>query len=432
MKNLITTHDYEKSLKWLPLALFAAFIPSIVYSAMQIVKGNWLGNYSLYYYVGYETGFGGRKLIGTICSLFFPEHITAHFMWGVIFCVVCVMIAMFVWFVTHCVKRSIPNAMPAVAVTLLYCVGPFSLIGFIQERLAVYFIDPYHFILTFSWLLLFMRYRGKWFFYIITLVVSVTACLIHHTFCCTLFPLFVALFVYDTLDNGRINWRKAVCYGLICVILLAVLVVIWTQSYMNVDIETLSAQIGERVDPDAYYKWEDTDSALFVMFYASNALNREIAFNMLSATNLCIELVLTIICMLPFIWLFWKPWFMAAELVEVPLLKWKYRSVSIVITCLTLPIFFMATDYSRWFAGYFFSLFSVTLVTIAMRDNPLIQAWKQVLLYFRRRPWIALVLIVYAIQMHMNFFSGLDLAIRIRKMAFMLLGIDTGNDIVSA
>ena len=119
---MATTFHYnqEKFLKWLPIALFASFVPSIVYCVMQLIKGNWLGNYSLYYYVGYETGFGGRKLLGTICSLFFPEHITAHFMWGVILCAVCVMIALFVWFVTRCIKQSIPNALATVAVTILY------------------------------------------------------------------------------------------------------------------------------------------------------------------------------------------------------------------------------------------------------------------------------------------------------------------------
>jgi hypothetical protein len=392
---------------------------------MQLIKGNWLGNYSLYYYVGYETGFGGRKLIGTICSWFFPEHITAHFMWGVILCAVCVMIAFFVWFVTRCVQRSIPNTMATVAVTILYAVLPFSIIGFLQARLAVYFIDTYHFILTFIWLILFIRYRGKWHFYLITAIIAVAACLIHHTFCCTLFPLFVALFLYDTIDEGKINWHKAIGYGLICISMLVLLVIIWTQSHMNVDVETLSARIEERVDPDAYYRWEDTDSALFVIFYASNALNREIAFNMLSATDLYFDLVLTIILMLPFLILFWKPWFSAAKKVAYPLTKWKYRLIPIIISVITLPIFFMATDYSRWFAGYFFSLFAVTMVVLALGDKPLTHSWRDVLGYFHHHPWIALVLIVYAIQLHLNFFSGLDLAIRIRKIVFSVLGIES-------
>lgn len=424
MKSL-HTNNQEKFLKWLPIALFASFVPSIVYSVMQLIKGNWLGNYSLYYYVGYETGFGGRKLIGTICSWFFPEHITAHFMWGVILCAVCIMIALFVWFVTRCVHRSIPNAMATVAVTILYAVLPFSIFGFLQARLAVYFIDTYHFILTFIWLLLFMRYRGKWHFYIITAIIAGAACLIHHTFCCTLFPLFVALFLYDTIDGAKIDWHKAAGYGLICISLLALLVIIWTQSHMNVDIDTLSARIGDRVDPDAYYRWEDTDSALYVIFYASNALNREIAFNMLSARDLYFDLVLTIILMLPFLVLFWKPWFMAAKRVEMPLLKWRYRLVPIVISVITLPIFFIATDYSRWFAGYFFSLFAVTMVPLALGDKALTHSWCDLLAFFRRRPWIALVLIVYAIQLHLNFFSGLDLAIRIRKMVFSILGLES-------
>ena len=418
-------HNQEKFLKWLPIALFASFVPSIVYCVMQLIKGNWLGNYSLYYYVGYETGFGGRKLIGTICSWLFPEHITAHFMWGVILCAVCVMIALFVWFVTRCIKQSIPNAIATVAVTILYAILPFSLIGFLQARLAVYFIDTYHFILTFIWLLLFMRYRGKWHFYIITAIISVAACLIHHTFCCTLFPLFVALFLYDTFDGANINWRKAIAYSVICVVMLTLLIIIWTQSHMNVDIETLSAQIGERVDPDAYYRWEDSDAALYILFYASNALNRQMAFAQWGATNLYFELVLTLILTLPFILVFCHPWFMAAKKTERPLSKWRYRLIPIVITALTLPIFFMATDYSRWFVGYFFSLFAVNMMALALGDKPVTQSWRGILTYFRRKPWIVLVLIVYAIQLHMNFSCGLDLAIRIRKMVFSLLGLES-------
>ena len=417
--------EQDKTIKWLPIALFASFVPSIVYCVMQLIKGNWLGNYSLYYYVGYDTGFGGRKLIGTICSWFFPEHITAHFMWGIIFCAVCVMIALFVWFVTRCIKQSIPNALATVAVTILYAVGPFSMIGYLQERMGIYFIETYQFILTFIWLLLFLRYREQWFFYLITALIAITACLIHHTFCCTIFPLYAALFLYDILEGGKINWRKVLGYGLVCVAMLALLIIIWTRSHMNIDIETLSARIGERVDPDAYYRWEDSDAALYILFYASNALNRQMAFSQWGAANMYFELVLTFFLTLPFILVFCYPWFMAAKKTESLLSKWRYRLVPIVITILTLPIFFMATDYSRWFVGYFFSLFAVNMVALALGDKPLTKSWRSVLSFFRHKPWIALVLIVYAIQLHMNFSCGLDLAIRIRKMVFSVLGLES-------
>ena len=370
-------------------------------------------------------------MIGTICSWFFPEHITAHFMWGVIMCAVLAMIFIFVWFVTRCVRLSLPNATATVAVTLLYAVGPFSLIGYLQEHLAVYFIETYQIILTLIWLLAFMKFRGKWHYYVITLVISVTACLIHHTFCCVLFPLFVALFLYDILEDGYIDWRKAISYSSICAALFALLVIIWTQSHMNVDIETLSAHIGNRVAPDAYYRWENTDSALYILFYATNSFNRELAFNLFNETNLYIELVLTILVLLPFIFLFWHPWFIAAKRSKEVISKWRYRLVPIVISIMTLPIFFMATDYSRWFVGYFFSLFAVIMAALALGDKQISQAWKDILSYFKCQPWVALILIVFAIQLHMNFSCGLDLAIRIRKMAFMLFGIDTDNDFVS-
>jgi hypothetical protein len=65
------------------------------------------------------------------------------------------------------------------------------------------------------------------------------------------------------------------------------------------------------------------------------------------------------------------------------------------------------------------------MVALALGDKPLTKSWRSVLSFFRHKPWVALVLIVYAIQLHMNFSCGLDLAIRIRKMVFSVLGLES-------
>ena len=60
---------------------------------------------TLNYYVGFETGFGGRKLIGTIAHLLFGNHIGVAQIATMMMAAHVLMAGLFLWLVVRCLPR---------------------------------------------------------------------------------------------------------------------------------------------------------------------------------------------------------------------------------------------------------------------------------------------------------------------------------------
>ncbi|MBP5545672.1 MAG: hypothetical protein J6X59_00110, partial [Bacteroidales bacterium] len=74
------TGENIKNKRFIFIVAFLAMLPSFLYAfviAFDTDWRQWLPTFN--YFVGYETGFGGRKLIGTLFNWLFPGTITpAH------------------------------------------------------------------------------------------------------------------------------------------------------------------------------------------------------------------------------------------------------------------------------------------------------------------------------------------------------------------
>lgn len=400
----------------LPALLLAlALVPALCDVVVSAYTGGraWA---SLYYHIGYETGFGGRKLLGSICRLLFPDYITARDIRLMVITANLLVAALFVWLADMAFRRSADRNAPAMLL-LLYLAGPFSLTAFMQSQLSVQFIEIYQILLTLGWLVMYVKWRGRWPFYAATLVVAVACCLLHHTFCNTLFPLYVALFAYDAFSAGRLSLPKALAYGSICAVLLALLVVVWKFSTMNVDMETLRARMPERAAADTY-EW--SPDAFHWLYYVSNSDNRRLA--MANMPLLMAQLAATLLIMSPLLALLLYPWVRAARTASQPAARWRYWLVLASVVLLTLPIFFMANDYGRWLTCWFFSLFAVLLVAWIDGDGPVSDALRRMYAFFRRHWWVAAALLAYLVQFKVNGFEGLDWVLRMRDFLFAAIG----------
>lgn len=362
------------------------------------------------YFVGYETGFGGRKLIGTLMRLILPNYVDLYHL-RLVFCGINIMmVALFVLFVGKKIKIIKSRGCVMWATLLLYLVSPFSLIHWMSSGLSVCFMETYMIVLTLIWLLLYEKYRNTWGYYIATFIIAIVCCLIHHTFCCTFFPILVALFTYDILDNA-FSWKKTFIYVSICFSMVVLLIILWKFSTMNVDIETLSQNIMKRTSPDVFSKGKDTPS-LILLYYLSNSENMAQAF--LHTPWRFHELSISVVLLAPIFYLFYAPWIIAFKKSMASSNRYKYLLPPILLTFLTLPIFFVATDYSRWFVAWFFGLFVLSWVTLNQKDYIFAKSVKQ--LYSNH--WFVACIIIYDSQLHMAYFAGLQEAITIRPHLF--------------
>lgn len=405
IKHLL--HTYR-----LPLLLLAALVPTlfaVIDYAYSCNNGS-MGT-SAYYFVGYETGFGGRKLLGTLYGLLLPDFVRWTHLRPFIIGINMLMLLLFAGFAIQTLRRLQDDrlAMPLMAV---YLATPFSILGWVHSTMSLYFTETYTLALTLAWLMLYVACPRRWWYYLLSAAIAVTACLIHHTFCCTFFPLMAALMLHDSLPEGRIDWRRALPYGLICAALAVLLGAIWMFSHMNIDYETLHQSVLDRTTEDAYGR----GSLMYDYFYKSNSENSRVGF-ITWEKRLPMEFALTLLMLLPALAVLAWPWVAAARI--APRHKWRYWGVLAADVLMTLPMFVMATDYGRWWTALCFTLFALPLAAAARGDQPLREALAAMYGFFRRHLLLAVVLIVYLLQLapHPQFpYFGMQQAMRLREL----------------
>lgn len=405
IKHLL--HTYR-----LPLLLLAALVPTLFavidygYSCNNGSMGT-----SAYYFVGYETGFGGRKLLGTIYGLLLPDFVRWTHLRPFIIGINMLMLLLFAGFAIQTLRRLQDDRL-AVPLMAVYLATPFSILGWVHSTMSIYFTETYTLALTLAWLMLYVACPRRWWYYLLTAAIAVTACLIHHTFCCTFFPLMAALMLYDSLPEGRIDWRRAVPYGLICAALGALLAIIWMFSHMNVDYETLHQSVIDRTTEDAYGR----GSLMYDYFYKSNSENSRVGF-ITWEKRLPMEFVLTLAMLLPALAVLAWPWVAAGR--KAGSGRWRYWGVLAADVAMTLPMFVMATDYGRWWTALCFTLFALPLAVAARGDKAMREALMDMYDYFRRHLLLAAVIVVYLLQLHPlpDFpYFGMQQAMRLREM----------------
>ena len=276
--------------------------------------------------------------------------------------------------------------------------------------LSASFMETYLIILTLTWLMLYERRNNSWLYYVVTIIITIVGCLIHHTFCCTFFPIFVALFAYEIWDNG-FSSKKMIIYGGICLLMAIILLVIWCYSTMNIDIEVLADIIEYKTSSEVFSKEKDLP-ALQLLYYITNTENWSQAFSY--TPYRFHELAISLVLLSPLFYLFYAPWIISFVKSKGLPNRYKYFLPPILLTFITLPVFFVATDYSRWFVAWFFGLFAISWVLLCRKDVLFAQCIKQVF----SKQMIITCIVVYSSQLHMAYFAGLQEAIIIRPHLF--------------
>lgn len=318
------------------------------------------GMHSPFYFVGYETGFGGRKLLGTIFNFILPEQVHHRHLIPFIMGVVVLNLILFATYIYKCLKKNTTSShWPIVLLLVVYLVSPFSFLRMISH--LVWYADIWLYLATLIFLLLYLNHRNKWWYWPATLIIVIAACLTHHIFCCTFFPMFAALFLYDTLSNNSISLPKSFGYLGICICIGGLFLAIWFFGRNTMDIDTIYDQVSQRTNcvctkERLYFHW----------LYGSNAENIQAMWDMGQFPWRYYQFLPVLILLSPMLALFCAPWIMAIKATK-GVEKIKYLAMFLLPTLLILPMFAVATDYSRWFYSLFFCYMMMPLMMHGLR-----------------------------------------------------------------
>ncbi len=359
---------------------------------------------TLNYFIGYETGFGGRKLIGTLSHLFLPEHLSLSIIRSIIISANIILILLLFLFYARVTKSTDRNIVALII--LLYFASPFSLVEWFQSGCSVVFMETYQLIIVTIWLLLYLKYSSNYWMYAVTAITVIICCLIHHTFCCTLLPLMASLLVYDMFCSDKLIRTRFLLTGLICVALGILLFFIWTHSEMNIPQDKLT----EYIHNSTNIRIKDESTAIQQLYYDSNFENYANQRESLIQLRYP-EFAISILLLSPMLLILYFPLFHAISNSNMSVQKCRYLLIGIIMIIMPLPIFVVATDYTRWFVCSFFCLSSLDLVLIYKNDALVTEGFYKLKNFFKKRIWLLIILIIYMLNLHNISFLGLKEAI---------------------
>ena len=381
------------SQSFLALALLPAVLSSIFFSF-----GNIGGQHSPYYFVGYSTGFGGRKLLGTLIEPLLPAHVGHREMLPILYSVHLVVYVLLLSFLGRINSLPSSTRTAALAVVAVYLVSPFSFLFFIGTGISMLYIDIWLFLLTLLFLVLFFRLRHhRILFYLSAFIVSAVGILIHHLFCCICFPLFVSLFVYEIFSFPKLTIRRFLPAFCVCLSsLLMLLCILFFGS--TTDLDTLYPSIVSRCTKGVILQ----ERCLWEVMY-NNVPDTYFHFRYF-------QLLPTILLLSPLLVLFHAPWLMSIRQAKGAA-RWKYWLMYLSSNLLFIPVFLVASDYGRWFIAYFFIQLLLLVAMLLLEDAPLTESLLRLFSYARRYYPLSLACIVYLVLLSVSgiYYGGFNL-----------------------
>lgn len=343
--------------------------------------------HTCFYFTDYSTGFGGKKLLGELCSLWLPEVVRKRHLLPLIAIVNIVMIALFAWFSGKWIRKQKDYQFAYVVVLAVYLLSPYSFVGIISGAC----VDFYLCTATLCFLYLFLNYRGKWYYYVATVVILCVACLTHHIFCNIYFPLVFALFLYDIFTDEKNRKKNILLYSLITICLFLLFCAIAFFSTMNVDYETYRQYLQTRTQTIDALSW---DSAIYYELYAKLPEHLEAYVKPIWKYNIA-RFVLTLIIFAPLFLMFWIPWILAIKNAQNKTEKWCYMLMQIALHVIILPAYIMAVDYQRWTYAYLFCQICLSGVLLYMNDTTFVLQCQKIIKFAQQHTAIFFLLAMY-------------------------------------
>ena len=335
--------------------------------------------------IDYQTGFGGRKLIASIVSLFF-SNINPGRLLKLVYLISIVGCLLFSYccnlFIKKLKHRSREANIASVYLTTLYLACPASILFLLKfpnfGRLDLFL---YLSCLLFCFLF-YHRDRNRLAYFICVALLLVFNVLSHHIFVVTYMPFFVALFIYDIWAKG-FN-RKLFFYH-------AILAVIVITSFLSI---ILFSSMNISLDEATHYHPAVELSRKFVWFIYYAHISDHVQIYVLSnLRKLIAGFCLTILFLLPMILLGWKIWrdTLKEQDKQARYIFWAMQASFLLL----IPAFCITVDHARWFAALVYSQFLLIAYFSFEEDSLYSNIGETLGLFVKRHIFLAACLIVY-------------------------------------
>ena len=335
--------------------------------------------------IDYKTGFGGRKLIASIVSLFFG-NINPSRLFKLVYLISIVGCILFSYccnlFVKKLKSQSREASIGSVYLTTLYLVCPASIL-FLLKFPNFGRLDFFLYLSCLLFCFLFYnRDRNRLAYFFCVALLLVFDILSHHIFVVTYMPFFVALFIYDIWSKG-FNHNLFVNHAILAVVVITSFLSIILFSSMNISL-----------DEATHYQPAIELSRKFVWFiYYANISDHVQIYVLSNLRKLIVGFGLTILFLLPLILLGWKIWrdTLKKQDKHARCIFWAMQAAFLLL----IPAFCITVDHARWFAALVFSQFML-IAYFSFEENSLyIHIGETLGVFVKQHIFLAACLIVY-------------------------------------
>ena len=335
--------------------------------------------------IDYKTGFGGRKLVASIVSLFFnpinhSRLLKLIYLLSILGC----------FFFSFCCNIFIKKAktygfddyISSIYLVTLYIMCPASILfllvfpNFGRLDLILYLSC-----LVFCFLF-YHREKNRLIYFLSVASLIVLNILSHHIFVVTYLSFFVSMFIYDIWSKG-FNKKLFAAYFILGIITIATFLSVILFSSMNVTLNE-ATHYHPNIELNRKFVW--------FIYYAHIPEHIQL-YVLPNLKKLVIGFILTIFFLLPligFVVKIWKNTLKEQESTSKNLF-WTMQSSFLLF----VPAFCITVDHARWFSSYIFLQFLLLAYFSFDKNSLYSNIGKTISIFIQRHIFLAALLIIY-------------------------------------
>jgi len=335
--------------------------------------------------IDYKTGFGGRKLIASIVSLFF-NTINQGRLLKLVYLISVIGCALFAFCCNIFIKKAKcqgeEHYLSSIYLVTLYILCPAS-IFFLLTYPNFGRLDLFLYLSCLLFCFLFYnREKNRVAYFICVSALIIFNVLSHHIFVVTYLPFFVSLFIYDIWSKG-FNKKLFACYFSLGIITIVTFLSVILFSSMNITLNE-ATQYHPDIELNRKFVW--------FIYYAhiQDHINLYVLSNL---KKLIAGFILTIIFLLPLIAFGWKIWKEVLKTQDEAGKKlfWSMQAAFLLF----IPAFCITVDHARWFAAYIFLQFLLIAYFSFDQDSLYSNINKAISVFIKKYTFLAASLVIY-------------------------------------
>lgn len=383
-KGFFKRYQYQLYFIVLYILYIVRYLPTIpeldVYNA-----ANW--------FVGYEFGFISRGLIGAVMNICF-NYIEQYALFIVIFAVLSIMYFLAVHLICKVIhKTDEPVKFVVVFLAFLYTVSPAGL-AYLFQAINFGRFDMFLIIITFILIILIYKFDN---FYLVPLLCIIAIC-IHQVFIFLYFPAVFMLMIYKYISSQKKSRAQLITIVLTAIITCAVFLMVQLNGKIdNASLHQVELVMGKKTNVYIFSMPIELEYFTPIWIHQKNMPHYPLHYRLIGLAGVGVFLS-------PLMYLLGRIWKNAIRNAKENKTIYLFMSVGCVLA--TIPVYILAIDWGRWFAGTIMMQFVLIFALTHIKDKGMTASLNNMFEHMKKN--YGLYIFIFVLTASIGYFVAAD------------------------